>query len=54
MICHWQEYPSRLWAVGRGAPGPLVRAQIAWLCAALTWAEAWPRDSRVNGGSSGR
>jgi hypothetical protein len=24
------------------------------LCAALTWAEAWSRDSRVNGGSSRR
>jgi len=44
----------RIWFACSFGDSVPARLPDCLLCAALTWAEAWSRDSRVNGGSSRR
>ena len=46
--------PCRIWFACSFGDSVPARLPDCLLCAALTWAEAWSRDSRVNGGSSRR
>jgi len=53
-VCAQNLKLRRIWFACSFADSVPARLPDCLLCAVLTWAEAWSRDSRVNGGSSCR